>query len=286
MTAHGQVRTYFDRNTRGFLRFGHGGATGAIRRAVWAPGVTDRASAFTWVDGRILQQIRAVGRAGEPPEVVDLGCGVGASLSWLAQRHPIGGVGVTISPVQVELARRRIAAAGLDDRVRCEEGDFTRLPQRNATVDVAFAIESFVLAADASAFFAETARVLRPGGCLVVCDDFLGEHADVPDLPREQRRWLDDFRRGWHVGSLLAPARADALAGVAGLQPDLDEDWTPWLELGRPRDRLISKMVSVGRRLPLPPHPWWSNLVGGNALQHALRRGLLRYRFKTWRRRG
>src|SRR2546421_592409 len=80
--------------------------------------------------------------------------------------------GVTLSPVQASLARRRIDAAGLSDRVACVEADYTRLPAAIREVDVAYAIESFVHGPSAESFLGECARVIRRGGLLIICDDF------------------------------------------------------------------------------------------------------------------
>src|SRR6478672_8696603 len=123
-----QVRRYYDRNTSSFVALGQGGGVGAIHRAVWAPGVTTREQAFHFVEDRIADVVRRVaarstiapaGTVAARPHVVDLGCGVGASLSYLAGLLPITGTGVTLSPIQVQAARERIASEGLSDRVTC-----------------------------------------------------------------------------------------------------------------------------------------------------------------------
>ena len=49
------IRRYYDRHTRSFVRFGQGGRDGAIHRAVWGPGVTTRSAAFHYVDDRIAE---------------------------------------------------------------------------------------------------------------------------------------------------------------------------------------------------------------------------------------
>src|SRR5207244_1771625 len=123
--------------------FGQGGATGAIHRAVWGPGVRDRRQAFHYVDDQIAELIRSLPRTGDPPHVVDLGCGVGASLCYLAERLSVRGTGITLSPIQAELAARRVREAGLSNRIACIQGDYGDLPAIGPA-DLAMAIESFV----------------------------------------------------------------------------------------------------------------------------------------------
>ena len=83
-----RIRRYYDRNTADFVAYGQGGSEGAIHRAVWGPGADDRRRAFHFVEERIAHVIRdrVVGAA--PAHVVDLGCGIGASLCYLAERLP------------------------------------------------------------------------------------------------------------------------------------------------------------------------------------------------------
>src|SRR5262245_12371407 len=106
-----RVRRYYDNNTAAFERLGHGGTS--VHRAVWGPGVRTRDEALHHEHELIRATVPAdVAR----PTIVDLGCGLGASLSYLAQRLDMHGEGVTISPRQAERAAELIAQAGLADR--------------------------------------------------------------------------------------------------------------------------------------------------------------------------
>jgi hypothetical protein len=57
--------------------------------------------------------------------------------------------------------------------------------------------------------------VLRRGGKLVICDDFLNLR-NGRDLSAREQRWLEQFRRGWHVNSLITVEQARRLADDAG----------------------------------------------------------------------
>ena len=59
--------------------------------------------------------------------LLDIGCGWGAPLIHAARRHGIVGHGVTLSAAQAELARARVAEAGLADRVTIELRDYREL---------------------------------------------------------------------------------------------------------------------------------------------------------------
>jgi SAM-dependent methyltransferase len=270
-----QVRRYYDDNTRLFLSLGQG-SEGTIHRAIWGPGVRDRAQAMRYVDRLIVERLRGLSApSGEAPlRVADLGCGVCASLCYIAQQLPIAGTGITISPAQAELASQRIAGLGLSEQVRCVQGNFCNLPAGLEQVDLAFMIESFVHAPDAAALFEQASRLVRPGGYLMICDDLLAS-ADVRTQPRA-RDWVRRFRDGWRAFNVISEAETHELGRRHGFEPVETLDLTAFLEISRPRDYAMGALMRCFGWLPIDGS-YWSMLYGGHALQVALKRGWIRH---------
>jgi SAM-dependent methyltransferase len=95
--------------------------------------------------------------------VLDAACGTGRHAAWLAaQGHEV--VGVDGSAAM--LAR---AQAKLPD-CRFEQGDLTRLPLADGSVDAVLCALALVHVPDLRPVFAEFARVVRPGGQVVISD--------------------------------------------------------------------------------------------------------------------
>ena len=272
------VRRYYDRHTDNFVAFGQGGSVGALHRPVWGPGVDSTDAAFRFVEDQILDHLRTLQHGAGPAHVVDLGCGVGASLCYLAERLPIRGTGITLSPVQVRQAEHRILETGLFDRVACLEGDYCALPEDIPPADLAYAIEAFVHGPDPVRFFAECARLIRPDGLLVLCDDFRRQ-VSGPAATRAVER----FRRGWHLNTVIHPEDLQTLAEAAGFEHVSTLDLTPHLDVGRPRDRLVGTLIALFGWLPLDGTRF-GHLVGGCALQTCLARGWIGYDLALFRR--
>ncbi|MEE2897342.1 MAG: class I SAM-dependent methyltransferase [Gemmatimonadota bacterium] len=258
------VARYYDENTASFLAHGQGGAQGIIHRAVWGEGVYSREQAFHFVHDLVRARLAESGAR----HLLDLGCGVGASLEHVLSGTEVVGFGVTNSGVHAELARKRLGA-----RATILELDFCADPLPSP-VDLAFGIESFVQATDARAFVANVAKALAPNGYLVLCDDFL--------TGAGENRWIRDFRRGWRASSLLSARAVDALAVEQGLELVEDRDLTPWLELDRPRDRALGLFVALARPFS-SLSPRLESHVGGNALRQCLKRGFVTYRYRVFR---
>lgn len=122
----------------------------------------------------VLSRLRLAGKP--EPVVLDLGCGLGATLRSISRRLPQARLlGLTRVPWQVEQAHALNAAAGLGERVRVIQGDYEDTVLPSGVFDGVYALESSCHGhgADKSAVLSEAHRLLQPGGRLVVADGFL-----------------------------------------------------------------------------------------------------------------
>ena len=113
---------------------------------------------------------------GRDEDVLEVGFGGGGLLAMLGEATEGHVIGVDVSHVMVERARRRFRG---DSRIVSYEASVEALPLDNASVDKACSVNNLYFWPDPAAGMAELARVVRPGGRLAIAFE----------PPEELRKW-------------------------------------------------------------------------------------------------
>lgn len=158
---------------------------------------------------RALPEVHRRLAAGEPLDVLDLGCGTGWSSISFAEAHPAARVvGVDLDEASIREARGHAAERGVADRVSFLLGDAAR-PDLGA-FDLACVFEALHDMADPVAVLTAVRRSLRPGGVLLVADEKVAERFSAPAPVMEQ------FTYAVSVLHCLPATRAEGAVEDAG----------------------------------------------------------------------
>jgi cyclopropane fatty-acyl-phospholipid synthase-like methyltransferase len=139
----------------------------------WHLGYWLNASTFAEAGERLNAAMIDRLHAGTTDTVVDVGCGVGGPACDIAAATGANVVGISNSAKGIENAAAYAAARGLANRVRFELADALELPFKDASVDAVFSCEAVHNVVEKAPLARELARVLKPGGRMVVGDLFL-----------------------------------------------------------------------------------------------------------------
>ena len=117
-------------------------------------------------------------RISEKSRLVDIGCGLGGPARYMARRFNCHVSGIDITEEFVRTGRQLNALLGMEDRVHLEQGDALQLPFADNTFDAGYSQHVTMNIADRERFFAQAARVLKPGSCFALTEHGLGPKGD------------------------------------------------------------------------------------------------------------
>lgn len=101
-------------------------------------------------------------------DVLDVGCGHGATAIYLAEQYRCRVLGITISEKQAQIAREHAARAGVEERVTFLADDAETFSYPVEKFDLLWMMESSEHFADKFTYFKNVARTLRVGGALLL----------------------------------------------------------------------------------------------------------------------
>ena len=160
----------------------------------------------------------AIERAAGPgpfERVVDLGTGSGRMLTLLGKRAKVS-IGLDLSQNMLNIARSNVARAGLD-KVELRHGDIfaTRLPSYSADLVLVHQVLHYLT--DPASALAEAARLVSPGGKLLIVDFAPHKLEHLREEHQHRRLGFSDEE----IGRWLAEAGLTTSASIA-LPPDTD----------------------------------------------------------------
>lgn len=174
------------------------------------------ASAAFWEDryagsdqvwsGKVNRVLAAIATTLTPGRALDLGCGEGADVIWLAQ-HGWDAIGIDISPTAITRATAAAEAAGIDhSRAGFLTADLTALPEGDYDLVCASFLHSPVALAREDILRHATTLVASDGHLLITSHAAFPDWADVPAghqhrflSPEEELAQLDLAPQDWEV---------------------------------------------------------------------------------------
>ena len=177
--------------------------------------------------------------------VLDAGCGDGTLAQAAAGQEAARVTGCDLDPRMVEKARATAARNGM--RIDFAVARLQALPFPDNTFDVVTCITVLAFVPETMQAVREMARVLRPGGCLVIGD--LGKWS-IWAARRRVRGWFG--AKIWRTAKFRTAKELIALTRTAGLETGSVKGaifYPPWTALARllaPLDTTLGEMTTLG----------------------------------------
>ena len=159
--------------------------------------------------------------------IIDVGCGIGGSTLYLADKFGSSATGITLSPVQASRAKERASEAGLSDRVSFEVANALEMPFADNSFDLVWSLESGEHMPDKAKFLAECYRVLKPGGKMIFAtwchretDSLAGE------LTPSEVAHLKEIYRVYCLPYVISLSEYREIVTECGFQNLKSDDWS------------------------------------------------------------
>jgi tocopherol O-methyltransferase len=188
---------------------------------------------------QLMEQLAQRAEIPRGASVLDIGCGVGGSALWLADRYGCHVTGLTISPVQAAMATRaakKAKARGLAGSACFEVKDANAWQPDPASYDVVWIMESSEHFPDKKHFFERCAVALKPGGALAVCAWL---RRDGPMPPGEQKLVTA-------IAEAMMSASLDSLSSYARWMRDAGLTVTAAVDITRRVERTWAHCARIG----------------------------------------
>ena len=141
---------------------------------------------------QLIEHLAQLAKIKPGSDILDIGCGFGASSLYLATTYNATVTGINTSHVQVEMAIKAAVSEKLDARflvMDAEAMDFQK------QFDLLWSVESISHYEHHEKFFASAARLMKPGGIFAITDWFKRENL----TPVETMRYIDPIEKGMMV---------------------------------------------------------------------------------------
>ena len=188
--------------------------------------------------------------------ILDLGCGIGASIRYMQGLYKADFTGITLSHVQQKIAK--------EFNTFVEQGSYLD-PQwfrGREPYDLVYAIESLQHNPDHSLLFDNLRFVMKKGALLIIIDDFLNE--SYVHNKREQML-IQRFKEHWHAHGFVSVNSYTAQASEKGFDLVDKADLTALMKKRILHHRLRASYLSLLSSLHVK-NSAMDNLLGGGSL--------------------
>ena len=138
---------------------------------------------------QLIEHLAHLANVKRGSDILDIGCGFGGSSLYLAKHFAATVTGITISPVQVEMAINAAVKEQLNAKfllMDAETMDFQK------QFDLLWSVEAISHFTYLAKFFVSAAKLLKPGGIFAITDWFKKENL----TPAETREFIDPIQKG------------------------------------------------------------------------------------------
>ncbi|MGG6294799.1 methyltransferase domain-containing protein [Leptolyngbya sp. AN02str] len=157
-------------------------------------------------------------------QIVDVGCGIGGSSVYLAEKFGARATGITLSPVQAARAKERAATAKVNAEFLV--ADALQMPFPDNTFDLVWSLESGEHMPDKTQFLRECYRVLKPGGTFILATWCHRSTTPNTPLTPDEHQLLNKIYQVYCLPGVISLPEYEQIAMSLSFQTIRTADWS------------------------------------------------------------
>ncbi|MCY7273550.1 MAG: methyltransferase domain-containing protein [Phormidesmis sp. CAN_BIN44] len=211
----------------------------------------------------LIEELLRWANVTQAENILDVGCGIGGSSLYLAEKFKAKATGITLSPVQANRAIERAQSANLN--AHFQVANALDMPFADNSFDLVWSLESGEHMPDKVKFLQECHRVLKPGGTFIFAT-WCHRSTDRQPLTADEQKHLEDIYRVYCLPYVISLPEYEKIAREVGLQDLRSADWST----------AVAPFWNVVIDSAFTPAAFWGLLTSGwTTIQAALSLGLM-----------
>lgn len=176
----------------------------------------------------LIEELLNWAKVKKAENIIDLGCGIGGSTLYLAEKFNAKATGITLSPKQATRATERARELKLEDKSQFKVADALNIPFEDNIFDLVWSLESGEHMPDKTKFLQECYRVLKPGGTLIVATwcHRPTTNSVAGELTADEKRHLAEIYRVYRLPYVISLPEYEAIALACGIKNLRSDDWS------------------------------------------------------------
>jgi tocopherol O-methyltransferase len=175
----------------------------------------------------LIEELLIYAKVSDAQNILDVGCGIGGSTLYLAQKFNCDAVGITLSSVQVARAKERAKEANLSEKAQFLRANALEMPFKDNTFDLVWTLESGEHMPDKKKFLEECYRVLKPGGKLIMATwCHRSTNSLAGELTDDEKRHLENIYQAYYLPYVISIPEYEKIVHNCGFKGVKADDWS------------------------------------------------------------
>ena len=171
----------------------------------------------------LIEELLRWANVTQAENILDVGCGIGGSSLYLAEKFGAKATGITLSPVQANRAIERAQSAKLN--AHFQVANALEMPFADDSFDLVWSLESGEHMPDKVKFLQECHRVLKPGGTFIFAT-WCHRSTDRQLLTADEQKHLEDIYRVYCLPYVISLPEYEQIASEVGFTELRSADWS------------------------------------------------------------